>query len=59
MGFTLLAHTLRKPVWGLLLALSFTATFAVLLPVAVGVNFNVMVQALPPGTAVHESPAGS
>ena len=42
----------RKIVWGLLLASSFTETFAVLLPVAVGLNVIVMVQLLPPGMVI-------
>ena len=38
----------KKSVWGLLLASSFSAIFAILLPVAVGVNVTVKVQVPPP-----------
>jgi hypothetical protein len=38
----------KKTVWGLLLASSFTAILAVLLPAALGVNVTVMLQLAPP-----------
>jgi hypothetical protein len=44
----------KKTVCGLLLASSFTAIFAVLLPVAFGLNITVMLQLLPPGMVLGQ-----